>query len=150
MAWCLTAQSRYLDHCWPRSMSPAGPRLNIKIVFPGMGIHMLKIRRPVGRLIFNMGIAIPSKTVFLIETAPWSKCAYSICCSNVTSRHSCRTSLFLLIWLPKAIQTYHWWKPQFKVPDTKPFSNPYFSSLNTMEWYSVLMQCLNPAGHCNL
>ena len=31
---------------------------------------MLKIRRPVGRLIFNMGIAIPSKTVFLIETAP--------------------------------------------------------------------------------
>ena len=33
---------------------------------------MLKIRRPVGRLIFNMGIAIPSKTVFLIETAHWS------------------------------------------------------------------------------
>ena len=32
---------------------------------------MLKIRRPLGRLIFNMGIAIPSKTVFLIETAPW-------------------------------------------------------------------------------
>ena len=33
---------------------------------------MLKIRRPSGRLIFNMGIAIPGKTVFLIETAPWS------------------------------------------------------------------------------
>ena len=34
---------------------------------------MLKIRRPLGRLIFNMGIAIPGKTVFLIETAPrWS------------------------------------------------------------------------------
>ena len=31
---------------------------------------MLKIRRPLGRLIFNMGIAIPCKTVFLIETAP--------------------------------------------------------------------------------
>ena len=31
---------------------------------------MLKIRRPLGRLIFNMGIAIPGKTVFLIETAP--------------------------------------------------------------------------------
>ena len=29
-----------------------------------------KIRRPLGRLIFNMGIAIPGKTVFLIETAP--------------------------------------------------------------------------------
>ena len=32
---------------------------------------MLKIRRPLGRLIFNMGIAIPGKTVFRIETAPW-------------------------------------------------------------------------------
>ena len=36
---------------------------------------MLKIRRPLGRLIFNMGIAIPGKTVFLIETAPrWAPC----------------------------------------------------------------------------
>ena len=33
---------------------------------------MLKIRRSLGRLIFNMGITIPGKTVFLIETAPWS------------------------------------------------------------------------------
>ena len=36
-----------------------------------MTISMLKIRRLLGRLIFNMGIAIPGKTVFLIETAPW-------------------------------------------------------------------------------
>ena len=36
-----------------------------------MAISMLNIRRPLGRLIFNMGIAIPGKTVFLIETAPW-------------------------------------------------------------------------------
>ena len=36
-----------------------------------MAISMLKIRRPLGRLIFNMGIAIPGKTVFHIETAPW-------------------------------------------------------------------------------
>ena len=35
-----------------------------------MAISMLKIRRPLGRLIFNMGIAIPGKTVFLIGTAP--------------------------------------------------------------------------------
>ena len=33
-----------------------------------MAISMLKVRRPLGRLIFNMGIAIPGKTVFLIET----------------------------------------------------------------------------------
>ena len=43
---------------------------NMGIPIP-MGIPMLKIRRPVGRLIFNKGITIPSKTVFLIETAPW-------------------------------------------------------------------------------
>ena len=36
---------------------------------------MLKIRRPLGRLIFNMGIAIPGKTVFLIETAPGGRVA---------------------------------------------------------------------------
>ena len=36
-----------------------------------MAIPMLKIRRPLGRLIFNMGIATPGKTVFLIEAAPW-------------------------------------------------------------------------------
>ena len=35
-----------------------------------MAISMLKIRRPLGRLIFNMGIAIPGKTVFLIESPP--------------------------------------------------------------------------------
>ena len=46
---------------------------------------MLKIRRPLGRLIFNMEIAIPGKTVFLIETAPWfvrrlksTQCYYTV------------------------------------------------------------------------
>ena len=39
-----------------------------------MAISMLKIRRPLGRLIFNMGITIPGKTVFLIETAPKFQC----------------------------------------------------------------------------
>ena len=33
---------------------------------------MLKIRQPLGRLIFKMAIAIPGKTIFLIETAPWT------------------------------------------------------------------------------
>ena len=42
-----------------------------------MAISMLKIRRPLGRLIFNMGIAIPGKTVFLIETTPWVQNIYS-------------------------------------------------------------------------
>ena len=42
-----------------------------KTVLLGMVIPMLKIRRPSGRLIFNMGIPIPGKTVFYIETGPW-------------------------------------------------------------------------------
>ena len=42
-----------------------------------MAISMLKIRRPLGRLIFNMGITIPGKTVFLIETAPWFLTAWA-------------------------------------------------------------------------
>ena len=41
-----------------------------------MAIPMLKIRRPLGRLIFNMGIAIPGKTVFLTETAPRAPSQY--------------------------------------------------------------------------
>ena len=53
----------------PQATEP-GPRLNIK-TYLRMAISMLKIRRPLGCLIFNMGIAIPGKTVFLIETAPW-------------------------------------------------------------------------------
>ena len=43
-----------------------------KTVLLGMVIPMLKIRRPTGRLIFNMGIPIPGKTVFYIETGPCS------------------------------------------------------------------------------
>ena len=47
---------------------------------------MLKIRRPLGRLIFNMGIAIPGKTVFLIETAPWPRRIYTFHGLNVRQR----------------------------------------------------------------
>ena len=41
-----------------------------KTVLPGMVIPMLKIRRPNGRLIFNMGIPIPGKDGLYIETGP--------------------------------------------------------------------------------
>ena len=65
-------QWTFSQHCgywWPDALAP-GPRLNIKPSYLRMAISMLKIRRPLGRLIFNMGIAIPGKTVFLIATAP--------------------------------------------------------------------------------
>ena len=52
---------------------------------------MLKIRRPLGRLIFNMGIAIPGKTVFLIETAPRVPFQYPIRRLIVRSREWPRT-----------------------------------------------------------
>ena len=46
----------------------ARPRLNIKTVFPGMGIPMLKIGRSQVRLIFNMGIPILVRPHCCIET----------------------------------------------------------------------------------
>ena len=66
----LPSSEMSLDFADDMSILIQGPVSIRKTVLPGMGIPMLKIRRPVGRLIFNMGIAIPSKTVFLIETAP--------------------------------------------------------------------------------
>ena len=42
-----------------------------KTILPGMAIPMLKIRRPNGRLIFNMEIAIRRKDGLYIETGPW-------------------------------------------------------------------------------
>ena len=44
-----------------------GPRLNIKTVLSTYGDFHVKDKTAV---IFNMGIAIPGKTVFLIETSP--------------------------------------------------------------------------------
>ena len=46
------------------------PCLNIKTVFPGMGIPMLKIRRSWDRLIFKMGIPILVRRRLYIETGP--------------------------------------------------------------------------------
>ena len=55
-----------------RVTSP-GPRLNIKMVFAGTRISMLKIRRSRDRLIFNMGIPILVRRHIYIETAPRSQ-----------------------------------------------------------------------------
>ena len=66
-----------------------------------MAISMLKIRRPIGRLIFNMGIAIPGKTVFLIETAPWSHVS------------SAKLPIHTLIWVDKSERTYNNKSPPF-------------------------------------
>ena len=58
-----------------------------------MAISMLKIRRPLGRLIFNMGIAIPGKTVFLIETAPRTPSQYK----DRLSRHEYRDRFIFIM-----------------------------------------------------
>ena len=66
-------QSR-VEYLSERGKLPTGNILGAvsirKTVLLGMAIPMLKIRRPTGRLIFNMGIPIPGKTVFYIETGP--------------------------------------------------------------------------------
>ena len=54
---------------WQHSSTP-GPSLNIKTIFPGMGIPMLKIRRSRDRLIFNMVIPTPVRWHLYIEMAP--------------------------------------------------------------------------------
>ena len=47
-----------------------GPRLNIKMVFPGMGNPMLKIRWSQDCLILNMGISIMSRQRLCVGTPP--------------------------------------------------------------------------------
>ena len=65
-----------------------------------MAISMLKIRRPLGRLIFNMGIAIPGKTVFLIETAPRSLATQTIFFQEDAYENViCKRSAILLGWI---------------------------------------------------
>ena len=54
-----------------KNTRPLGAVSIRKTVLPGMAIPMLKIRRPNGRLIFNMGIPIPGKDGLYIETGPW-------------------------------------------------------------------------------
>ena len=48
-----------------------GPRLNIEIVFKGMVIPKLMIKRSWHRLIYNMGIPILLRRHLYIETTPW-------------------------------------------------------------------------------
>ena len=83
-----------------------------------MAFSMLKIRRPLGRLIFNMGIAIPGKTVFLIETAPWSQW---FCCHI----------WFIPVWeIRMIIKT---WQSVYSAIAVKPWW------LHQMETYSALL-----------
>ena len=56
-----------------------------KTVLPGMAIPMLKIRRPNGRLIFNMEKPYLDKTVFILRRGPG--CNYCIkICNEVSQR----------------------------------------------------------------
>ena len=61
----------------------SGPCLIIMMVFPGMGIPMLKIRRSWDHLIFNMGIPMLIRQHLYIETTPdWllvRSCVYVQC-----------------------------------------------------------------------
>ena len=65
---------------------------------------MLKIRRPLGRLIFNMGIAIPGKTVFLIETAPSPFSIFK------AMRHWFSHRTGELTWKTKRLAATSWWR----------------------------------------
>ena len=76
-----------------------------------MAISMLKIRRPLGRLIFNMGIAIPDKTVFLIETTPCFCFLFGglYVVVGVVFRVSYQSLVFVVVW----ILHFHYSKSEF-------------------------------------
>ena len=52
-------------------LSHSGPHLKIKMVFPGMGISIIKIRWLQDNLIFIIGIHILVRKHFYIATGPW-------------------------------------------------------------------------------
>ena len=86
-----------------------------------MAISMLKIRRPLGRLIFNMGIAIPGKTVFLIETAPWSNGNHAL----YDPVHLCQECVSPIHLLCEG------------APDLAPVPLRLFSNVITLHWHNV-------------
>ena len=60
-----------IGHLWCHTESQNLGAISIrKTVLPGMAIPMLKIRRPNGRLIFNMEIPYVDKTVFILRRGP--------------------------------------------------------------------------------
>ena len=84
---------------------------------------MLKIRRPLGRLIFNMGIAIPGKTIFLIETAPCSPFYWH----GLTQIPACKSNFI-----------------QYKVWDELiyPFLNFNAETVEVWEWITIWFHTL--------
>ena len=82
--------------------SQSGGCLNIeRRSYQYIGIPMLKKRRPHDRLIFNMGIPIPGKTVFYIETGPCvfsSHVVYSYMCAFVLVLHDTNYALIQFHW----------------------------------------------------
>ena len=127
---------------------------------------MLKIRRPLGRLIFNMGIAIPGKTVFLIETAPrWNQC-YLLLCRSVQEQIT--FSVFLIlphmlgfvglvllvdIWSSSWVLVVSLWcplKPWFAIPWNillhGLFLHSIFNELSQIFFYRI--ECSLPV-HCS-
>ena len=97
-----------------------------------MAISMLKIRRPLGRLIFNMGIAIPGKTVFLIETAPRLRWIMLLISNRVICK-CCSTSDFCMTLI---VPRWPWWTsmlifidlwPETPQPSRQFASNPGFT-----------------------
>ena len=165
--------SRWLTHCLLLFLShnstdkQPGPRLNVKTVFPGMGISMLNIRRRWDRLIFNMGILIVVRLHFYIETSPWSprkwqerpKC-YILWSNTASPSYDAQTHRHLHLW----IFGFTWWPwcqcksrdaanaktNSSKIPQNQQTCTPFWSNtendrsryqmvavINTELWVSV-------------
>ena len=109
-----------------------------------MAISMLKIRRPLGRLIFNMGIAIPGKTVFLIETAPSS--------GPLKSIEILKTRIEITTWISTSVLTHPclsfndgWVKPLSKL--TLNVRGPSYLGLTRSISWLLMPWLLTSPGH---
>ena len=93
---------------------------------------MLKIRRPLGRLIFNMGNAIPGKTVFLIETAPW------VFRTILTQEYGHR----LLLWYPTLWKIFPVESDDFK-------GRSYAVYVRSTHWSNLVLPEILSATYCD-
>ena len=114
-----------------------GPCLNIKTVFPGMGIPMLKIRRSQDRLIFNMGIPLPVRHLY-IEAAPESlHGCHDVILSNRLDLDDAKWSRLIqsIVWC------WIWGIPSAKYDDNSPLFTRGRFNCNLVYKGMILMQC---------
>ena len=114
VAWCLPlCQLKHLTHLVLRP----GPRLNIKTVFPGMGIPMLKKGRSWDYLIFNMKNPITARRHFYIQTPPEYFIKINTITADALAHCTARSSPFMVrkLWIWRTCVIQCWTTVQYTI-----------------------------------